>query len=186
LGFKVAHTAYTQSSFEKAQIIADTPIFSDFPLLDKYYPNSKFIYLERDLNLWIPSIKQLLQRMHRNITRDDGGFNPYIKRCYQQVFYPFTLENILDNDFLTHCYNNHREEVIKFFSNRGDDLLRLDISNEQSLNKLHSFLDLPEQYGSFKKVNTGGKVTAWKEVKSPFKVESTHHGRITTLEYLTK
>lgn len=186
MGFKVAHTAYTQSTFEQAQIIADTPIFSDFPELDKYYPNSKFIYLERDLNLWVPSIKQLLQRMHYNITRDDGGFNPYIKRCYQQIFSPFTIENILDNDFLTHCYNDHKEGINKFFSERNDDLLRLNISHDKSLNQLQKFLELPEQHGSFKKINTGGKVTAWKEVKSPFKVESTHRGKITALQYLIK
>ncbi len=124
--------------------------------------------------------------MHFNITRDDGGFNPYIKRCYQQIYSPFTLENILDDDFLIRCYNVHREEVIKFFNKRNDDLLRINISNETSLNMLHSFLDLPEQHGKFEKINSGGKVTAWKAVKSPLKIESTNKGRITALNYLSK
>ncbi|MFQ3195483.1 MAG: hypothetical protein ACI9N3_002317, partial [Colwellia sp.] len=30
LGYTVAHTAYTQKTFDQAQVIADTPIFADF------------------------------------------------------------------------------------------------------------------------------------------------------------
>ena len=184
LGFNVAHTAYTQKTFEQAEVIADTPIFSDYQQLDEYYPNSKFIYLERDISLWLPSIRQLLQRMHHNITRDDGGFNTYLKRCYQEIFAPFTLENINDDNFLNDCYLKHKNNVLKHFISRGSDLLMLDISKEESLNQLQSFLGLTKTNGNFEKLNTGGKVTAWKDIKSPLKVESTHNGRISTLDYL--
>ncbi len=96
--------------------------------------NSQFIYLEREASLWIPSIKQLLQRMHHNITRDDGGFNPYLKRCYQQIFEPFTLENINDDSFLNDCYLKHKSSVLQYFMARKSDLLVLDISKNESLN----------------------------------------------------
>jgi hypothetical protein len=184
LGFSVAHTAYTQKTFDHAEVIADTPIFTDFQTLDKHYPNSKFIYLERARSLWLPSIKQLLQRMHHNITRADGGFNPYLKRCYQQVFSPFTLENINSDEFLTACYLKHKKEVSDYFQSRGNDLLILDISQAESLNQLQGFLGLEKTSDSFEKLNRGGKVTAWKDIKHPLKVESTHNGRISTLDYL--
>lgn len=184
LGFTVAHTAYTQKTFNNAEVIADTPIFTDFQALDKYYPNSKFIYLDRELSLWLPSIKQLLQRMHHNLTRSDGGFNPYLKRCYLQIFSPFTLENINNDQFLTDCYLKHKKDVSDYFLNRDNDFLLIDISQAESLHQLQSFLGLDKTSDSFEKLNRGGKVTAWKDIKHPLKVESTHKGRISTLAYL--
>jgi len=94
LGYRVAHTAYTERSFFEAQVLADTPIFCDYQRLDSAYPNAKFIYLARDMEKWLPSIAQLLARMHNNLIRDDGGFNPIIKRCYQTIFSPYSLANI--------------------------------------------------------------------------------------------
>ena len=88
-GIPTAHTAYTTACFDNAVAIADTPIFNDFKVLDKYYPGAKFIYLERELTTWIPSIRQLLQRMHTNLIRTDGGFNIHLKRCYLNTFKDF-------------------------------------------------------------------------------------------------
>lgn len=183
LGLKVAHTAYTEKTFTQAQVIADTPVFCDYQQLDTYYPNSKFVYLERELSLWLPSIKQLLQRMHHNITRDDGGFNPYLKRCYQQVFSPFTIENINNDNFLTTCYQKHKDNINEYFSSRNCDLLTINVSDNASLKQLQIFLGLENTKDRFEKLNIGGKVTAWKDIKSPLKVESTHNGRISALNY---
>jgi hypothetical protein len=186
LGFSVAHTAYTENTFEQAQVIADTPIFSDFERLDNFYPKSKFIYLERDLSSWLPSIKQLLQRMFHNIQRNDGGFNPYIKHSYQTTFSPFTDENIMNERFLEACYLKHQSRVLQYFKDRPKDLLTIDISHKDSLSKLLNFLSLPEeiqQKSQFEKLNIGGKVTAWKDLQHPNKIESTKKGRITPLNY---
>lgn len=184
LGYNVAHTAYTQRTFEQAQVIADTPIFNDFTLLDSAYPNSKFIYLTREVSLWLPSIKQLLQRMAKNLLRDDGGFNPIIKRCYFETFSPFTEENINDESFLTHCYHQHNEKVMQYFQQTPDQLLTIDISRPQAYQQLLAFLALPDQDGSFEKMNIGGKVTAWKDLTHPKKITSTNKGRATTLDYI--
>ena len=186
LGFTVAHTAYTQKTFDNAQVIADTPIFTDYKHLDNFYPNSKFIYLARDREQWLPSIKQLLKRMYVNVTRDDGGFNTIIKRCYQKTFAPFTFENIESNEFLTRCYLQHRDEVQQYFSERAQDLLTIDISEPTSYSKLLNFLSLHEgcTTGNFERLNIGGKVTAWKDLKHDNKIESTKNGRMSLLDYL--
>lgn len=187
LGFTVAHTAYTQKTFEQAQVIADTPIFNDFKALDTFYPNSKYILLTRESGFWVPSIKQLLARMHHNIVRTDGGFNPYIKRCYQTVFSPFTLENISDDNFLLECYEKHKNSVMAHFINRKQDLLTIDISQEKSLIELTTFLGITTcQMSPFEKMNMGGKVTAWKDLVNERKIESTHNGRISKLAYLAE
>jgi len=184
LGYKVAHTAYTQQTFEHADVIADTPIFCDYQQLDRYYPNSRFIYLEREAQLWLPSIKQLLIRMQKNIVRTDGGFNPFIKRCYQQVFAPFNKKNIQEEDFLLDCYQRHQDSISCYFKSRPQDLLFIDISKDDSYTKLLSFLKLEKTDGSFQQMNIGGKVTAWNDLRNENKVSSTRQGKITKLDYL--
>jgi len=184
LGFTVAHTAYTQRTFEQAQVIADTPVFNDFELLDKYYPNSKFIYLSRDLKLWLPSIQQLLQRMAKNLLRDDGGFNPIIKRCYLNTFIPFTAENISSCEFLTQCYLHHQKQVMHYFKDTPEKVLTIDISESNAFEKLQQFLNLKLTDAGFKKMNIGGKVTAWKDLNHPLKIASTNNGRASNLDYL--
>ena len=188
LGFRVAHTAYTDRAFNEAQVIADTPIFYDYQKLDQAYPKAKFIYLERSLEKWLPSIQQLLARMHVNLIRDDGGFNPIIKRCYQETFSPYSIENINSFEFLTQCYQQHKSQAQAHFKNRASDFLSIDISANDSYTKLTQFLAIEESFienSGFEKLNVGGKVTAWKDIKSDLKIDSTNKGRVTKLPYLS-
>jgi hypothetical protein len=187
LGFSVAHTAYTQTTFDNAEVIADTPIFCDYKRLDSFYPGSKFIYLTRQSEHWLPSIKQLLKRMFVNVSRTDGGFNTIIKRCYQNTFAPFTLENIERSEFLAACYKKHNQEVNLYFAKRSSDILTIDISEPTSFQQLLSFLSYEKRddFSDFEKLNCGGKVTAWKDLVHEKKIESTKNGRISLLDYLT-
>lgn len=181
LGFKTAHNAYTQNTFSEAEVIADTPIFCDYQALDNHFPNSKFIYLSRDVKSWLPSIKQLLQRMYVNLQRTDGGFNPHLKRCYNEVFSPLTLDNIADDDFLLQCYQRHKKSVFNYFHDRNADLLTIDVSDAQSYQQLLTFLDIPLEQGresGFEKINIAGKVKAWQAINNVLKIESTNKGRI--------
>jgi len=186
LGYKTAHNAYTQHAFSEAKVIADTPIFCDYQQLDKYFPESKFIYLKRDPTHWLPSIKQLLERMIINLQRSDGGFNPHLKRCYNEIFHPLTAENIADNDFLLQCYNRHQQGVMDYFTKRGSDLLTIEVSDAQSYQQLLNFLDVkPDQNktNGFEKINIGGKVKAWQDINNILKIESTNKGRIDKILY---
>lgn len=186
LGFKTAHNAYTQHAFSEAEVLADTPVFCDYQQLDKHFPNSKFIYLTRDKSLWLPSIKQLLQRMIVNLQRTDGGFNPYLKRCYSEVFSPLSAENIAEDDFLLSCYERHQQGVLGYFNDRQQDLLILDVSEEGSYESLLSFLNveqLDENKRGFKLINMGGKVKAWQDINNVLKIESTNKGRIDKILY---
>ncbi|WP_068545149.1 sulfotransferase [Thalassotalea crassostreae] len=180
LGFKVAHTCYTKQCLQDAQVIADTPIFNDYPLLDKRYPDAKFIYLQRDLINWLPSIKQLLNRMQHNVLRQDGGFNPIIKRCFTETFAPFTIENINCDQFLTLSYQHHQQAALEHFKDRPEKLLSIDVSRSDSYQRLLKFLSIDNdiEHGSFEKINIAGKVTAWNDIKSTNKIDSTRKGRI--------
>ncbi len=181
LGFKTAHTAYTQQTMQQAQVIADTPIFCDYQQLDVQYPKAKYIYLTRKPELWLPSIKQLLQRMYKNLQRTDGGFNPVLKRCYNTIFAPLTIDNINKDDFLLNCYQRHFQAAKDYFRGREQDLLIIDVSQPNSYCALVEFLvikpDKAVQQG-FEHINIGGKVTAWKKIKHPLKIEATLRGRV--------
>ncbi len=183
LGFTVAHTAYTERTFSDAQVIADTPVFLDYPQLDNYYPNSRFIYLTREKQHWLPSIKQLLVRMYDNLVRGDGGFNPIIKRCYQEIFAPFTIENITNDEFLSACYDRHQQAIANYFSASQSPLFTLNVSQTESFATLHHFLGLEKPIDSFERLNIGGKVTAWKDLTHANKIASTRNGKITALPY---
>jgi hypothetical protein len=181
LGFKTAHTAYTNQSMNDAQVIADTPVFCDYQLLDKTYANAKFIYLERDFATWLPSIRQLLIRMYKNLQRTDGGFNPTLKRCYNDIFSPLTLENIEKDEFLQSCYASHQQGINDYFEGREQDLLKIDVSDKDSFQSLLGFLNIDAKHTElmgFEHINMGGKVTAWKQIKSPLKVEATQKGKV--------
>jgi len=185
-GFKTAHNAYTQDSFSQAQVLADTPIFCDYQQLDKDFPNSQFIYLTRAPELWLPSIKQLLQRMIVNLQRTDGGFNPHIKRCYSKVFSPLTEDNINKDEFLLDCYSRHQQGISEHFKDRSQDLLTIDVSDEESYLAMLSFLNIDREKareGGFKQINIGGKVRAWQHLNNALKVESTNKGRIDKVLY---
>jgi len=186
LGFKTAHNAYTERTFSDAQVIADTPAFCDYQNLDKHFPNSKFIYLTREAEKWLPSIKQLLQRMITNLQRSDGGFNPHLKRCYNEVFSPLTVDNIAENDFLLQCYQRHQKNVFDYFQERKKDLLTIDVSDPLSYQQLLAFLNIAPEQGrasGFEKINIGGKVKAWQDINNVLKIESTNKGRIDKVLY---
>jgi hypothetical protein len=185
LGFKTAHTAYTHNTFAQAEVIADTPVFCDYAKLDALYPQAKYIYLTRQLSAWLPSIKQLLTRMLVNLQRSDGGSNPMLRRCFNEVFFPLTQENINQDDFLSTCYLRHQQGVQNFFKGREQDLLTIDVSEANSFGQLMAFLKLNQgpiaceaNIAGFERINIGGKITAWNKVRHPLKIASTNKGKI--------
>ncbi len=182
-GMKVAHTAYTNKTFELAQVLADTPIYNDYKALDSHYPKSKFVVLTRPMDKWLPSISQLLQRIFVNVTRDDGGFNPIIKRSFTSAFSPFTKENIENPDFLVSCYDRHLSEIKAHFKEREADVIHLEVNNDDDYSRLCNFLDIETKHSAFPHLNIGGKVTAWSDIKDDNKIASTINGRVTKLPY---
>jgi hypothetical protein len=176
-GFKVAHTASTKRAFELADVISDAPCFSDYKQLDTLFPDSKFVYLERELTSWQPSIQRLLTKMQANLDPKTGHFNPVLKRSFREIFGLLDTEGHMENSHLEACYLAHQNEVFKYFANRND-LLKIDISQESSLQNLLSFLEISAlNAGHFPKLNVGKQVDSWKEYKHPGKVNSNSAGK---------
>ena len=169
LGFLVAHTAFTKKAFEVAEAISDAPCFSDYQHLDELFPNSKFIYLSRNMDEWVPSITMLLEKMAPHLESKTGYFNPILKRSFHHTFSP-TLP--LTSNELIDCYQRHQQAVFEYFKDR-DDLLSIDVSQQGSLLKMKEFLGVDAQGSEgFPKLNAGRNVANWKEYKHPNKVNS--------------
>ncbi|HEA18672.1 MAG TPA: sulfotransferase family protein [Pseudoalteromonas prydzensis] len=169
MGLLVAHTAFTKKAFEMADAISDAPCFSDYKQLDSLFPNAKFIYLNRDLRAWLPSITMLLEKMAPHLDLKTGHFSPVLKRSFHQTF-P-TIHPLSERE-LAACYTKHQQAIFKYFKGR-DDFLSLDVSVQGSLLKLKQFLGMPTDGDTdFAKLNVGRNVANWREYKHPNKVNA--------------
>jgi hypothetical protein len=178
LGFKTAHTAYTINALEEAQVLADTPIFNDFEQLNTLYDQAQYIYLERDLHLWIPSVSKLLKRMYKNLTNESGGFNPTLKRCYLECFPNLSLDNIADTQYLTTCYLTHKKRVNRFITNSNVPAITVNLNNIDAAKQLMDFCAIPYTLQpKMPYLNKGGKITAWNDIKNELKIRSTNNGK---------
>jgi len=183
-GFQVAHTAFTKRAFELADVISDAPCFSDYPQLDQLFPDSKFVYLDRAMENWVPSMQMLLTKMNTKLDPEHGSFHPVLKRSFNTTFGLQTTDSPLNSDHLTHCYQTHQQAVHQYFTDR-DDLLTLDISQPDSFNRLLNFIDIDTSDAhstaahpkEFPKLNTGTRVSGWNSLKHPNKVNSYSAGK---------
>lgn len=174
-GFKVAHTAYTQQTFHLGDVFADTPCYCDYPQLDQRFPDSRFVYLDRALSSWTPSMQGLLQKMATNLG-PSGHFNPIIKRCFTDTFELNQATDPLSDEHLMRCYERHQQQVAAYFACRKD-CLTLDVSQPGGLSVLLNFLGKSNSENlDFPHLNANHKVSAWRNIKHPNKLNSSASG----------
>jgi hypothetical protein len=184
--FKVAHTAYTQHAFQRADVLSDSPCFCDYKELDKLFPDSKFVYLDRALTDWIPSIQMLLKKMHSNLAPKTGIFNPVLKRSFNEAFSLYIKDNdskqfmlnesAFAEEHLSACYHSHKNQVLSYFADRKD-LLVINLSDKNSLQQLLSFLNVShDKEVQFPHTNIGKHVSGWREYKHPNKINALSAG----------
>ena len=175
-GFKVAHTAFTKHAFELADVISDSPCFSDYQQLDLLFPDSKFVYLQRELSKWIPSMQRLLTKMEPHLLPKTGYFNPVLKRSFEQTF-ELSNEHLLTEEHLSACYERHQQQVDLYFQGRND-LLSINLSERGSLQALLAFIGLDcQDEQQFPHLNQGSQVSNWKAYKHANKINSLSAGK---------
>ncbi len=161
---------YTQKSMDVAQVIADTPVFADYQLLDKQYPDSKFIYLDRDIESWVRSVKSLLRQMSEPLIYNRGNFPEEVKRCYRAVFGELTLENYQNDEYLRTCFSRHKQACLEYFKDRPESLLVIELANDDDFPRVFKFVGYPSRAGAFPRFNAKGQVTDWDRVRSELKI----------------
>lgn len=195
-GYSVAHTAYTDLAFERADVVADTPVFSEYKQLDRVFPNSKFIHLSRPLEKWLPSIQHLLMKINQKHERNANAFHPLLLSCYEAVFGQFSAGEALSDEFLSRCFLKHQKNLEAYFCSRPNDFLSVELSDAGSYDQVVNFLSSvkpsrtgsqpklrqaprqePQQYPQekergFPHLNSDGQISAWDKIKHPLKVNS--------------
>lgn len=176
-GFKVAHTAFTKRAFEVADVVSDAPCFSDYKQLDALFPDSRFVYLDRSISAWLPSIYALLEKMQVALDINNGHFHTVLKRSFHEVFSPVLGPSILSYEGLQACYLKHQHCVHDYFSGR-EDFLSIDVSNTKSLSMLLNFIGISADLDAeFPHLNIGKQVDSWRQLKHPNKVNPTSAGK---------
>lgn len=190
-GLTVAHQAFTKQAFMLADAVSDAPCFSDYQQLDVLFPNAKFVYLDRPLDKWLPSMQMLLGRMMVHLDKDTGRFHPVMKRSFNHCFDIWQVEDVADEAHLTACYQRHQQQVLSYFVGRND-FISIDISVAGSLTALLRFIGLPlgnevecpqlnlsQLNGpqlNFPQLNMGRNVASWDEYKHPNKISANASG----------
>ncbi|MBB1383635.1 sulfotransferase family protein, partial [Shewanella sp. SR41-2] len=166
--------------------VSDAPCFSDYQQLDTLFPNAKFVYLDRPLDKWLPSMQMLLSRMLVHLDKDNGRFHPIMKRSFNHCFDILQVEDVFDEAHLTACYQRHQQQVLSSFAGRND-FISIDISVDGSLATLLQLIGLAKPNTAelpqldfpplnFPQLNMGRNVASWDEYKHPNKISANASG----------
>ncbi|MFV7784686.1 sulfotransferase family protein [Shewanella marisflavi] len=179
MGLRVAHQAFTKQAVILADAVSDAPCFSDYRQLHSLYPDAKFVYLDRPLDAWVPSMQMLLSRMLVHLDQGRGRFHPLLKRSFGHTFGIYRVANPMDAEHLKTCYQVHKQQVFEFFHQSQaftQQFLSLQLDQPQSLSRLASFIgvDIPvaSSESEFPHLNRGRNVASWDEYKHELKINS--------------
>lgn len=167
-GQPTAHCAYTEAAMTLAKVIADTPVYNDYPELAKAYPQAKFILNQRPLEHWLPSIKHLLNAMREGLLDDKPLFPADVKRCFLSVLSPLSEDTIASDEHLTACFQRHQNDVIDRLQSR---VITIDINDTKAPVRICDFLDIPYDGLGFKTLNTRGHIGDWRHIDHHLKIK---------------
>ena len=107
-----------------------------YPLIDKEFPNSKFILTIRDRESWLESVKNSFKRYP--IFNRDGSIATTMLDLLRLIHvFGHALYN---KEYLPIMYDNHLRNVKHYFKDRKQDLLIIDICGGEGWEKLCPFL----------------------------------------------
>ena len=156
LGYKNCRHYFRQdlwfSGVNKYGFANDMPVYYEYKQLDFAFPGSKFIYTDRPVDQWIKSFEYLW-----NVQKDKPGWRNWVDRYWGVDEW--------DGRWFRGEYARHRDEVMRYFEGREEDLLVRDIGS--GWDDLCEFLDcdIPDEPYPF----VGA--TNWSEAKIRYGIE---------------
>lgn len=114
--------------------LTDISVIPFYKKLDKQYPGSKFIYTCRDKSSWLESCRKYPRYQ---LPLHQVPFK--IIKLRQEIYGTVKF----DEQKFSEAYDRHEQDVKQYFKNREQDLLILDITKENSWEKLCNFLQKP-------------------------------------------
>jgi hypothetical protein len=128
LGYSAKHLPMSYDDIKMHDASTDTPVAARFPILDVFYPDSKFILTTRDKDSWIESASSLVRNNDDPLWLLEGR-----AILYKTVV--FERHKFLD------AYDNYHDFVLNYFKNRPNDLLVLSLNDTNKWEKLCNFLN---------------------------------------------
>ena len=139
LGYKTKHYCtepeyariWTNQTHDRPQefgFINDLPISIRYKELDNHFPDSKFIYTDRDMDEWLNSAKYHWSKK-QHITSQN--WPDYRMELFGRLDF--------DADVFRSVYENHKKDAIDYFKNRMYDLLIINITNGDGWEELCEF-----------------------------------------------
>lgn len=168
LGYRVGHQPTAEGFLENWARRDFDPIirycrsadaFQDIPFslpwtytaLDQAFPRSKFVLTIRETpDEWYDSLTQFHTRFvgaGRLPTADDLKNLSYRWKGwlwrYHELVYEVDETSLYNPDIYKNQYKNHIHQAVRYFRHRPNDLLILDVSQENAMESLCHFLEIP-------------------------------------------
>lgn len=166
LGYRTNHFPYSALRYQSGKLsldlerirkwdaCTDSPVALYFKLLERSFPEGKFILTRRDVDSWLDSC----QHNHvwpGNYVRNKGiRFLPHIRKILCLHRNTFGSEAFEPEAFRQAC-QTHEREVVDYFARRNRELLILDICGGDGWDPLCEFLGRPVPDLPFPRENVG-------------------------------
>lgn len=162
LGLSTIHWPTTMLDICKYRGATDITVACRFKELDQIFPDSLFIYTERDEASWFRSVCAHYQRINAGIYLPPGA-REFAMEADLRIYGSVKPE---PGDFIP-SYLRHHAQVVKYFKKRRGRLLRLNVSAGDGWPKLCEFLDLPVPGVPFPHLNPMRETKKSKTPKKP-------------------
>jgi hypothetical protein len=125
----------------KYDCFADLPFPGLYRVLDRRFPNSRFILVRRDPLRWWRSVKR-----HLELEKGAYRLHPFEEVVYRQ-YEPSDMSLIRadDEQSLISKFERHSAEVQAYFDGREDKLLVLDLEDDRISERISEFLGMRVQ-----------------------------------------
>lgn len=145
---------------KKAEVFQDVPFSMQdtYKILDKEFPNSKFILTIRDnSNQWYNSLTKFHAKFFGNgniPTWEDlkNGEHVYKGWIYKNILNQYGLtekDNPYEKDVLISHYEKYNQDVLNYFKDRPNDLLVINLSEKFSYLKFCNFIGVVPKRDTF-------------------------------------
>lgn len=147
---------------KKGRFFQDIPfsIPNFYKILDKEFPNSKFILsLRNSADEWYDSLvrfhtkTKLIGIPNKLPTSDELKLSDYVYKGWaydaHNTIYNVSHNDPYNKDILISTYENHKKDVIEYFKNRNNDLLVIDLSDMKSYGKFKNFFGIKNNFTNF-------------------------------------
>lgn len=148
LGYRCRHYPHLLRVIELAgqfDALTDSPVISYMELLDRFYPEARFILTVREINSWLASCERHFAKKPLKSIAEWKLLNR--RAVYGRV--DFERETFLA------VYRRHLVRVTNHFADRPGKLLIMDICSGDGYEQLCPFLGLPILTESFPYKNKG-------------------------------